>query len=305
MKIEISRYPDTNYVRLKDSIARYTGTKKNHVAVGNGADDLILLITALFGKRIIIPTPSFITYALAAKTIGKKIKYVNCLQKGYFEIPKIHLQKNDVLWIHNPNNPLGEYTSIENILSKISGNGLIVIDEAYIEFVGKQTVNPKLFHKPNLIILRSFSKGWPLAGLRVGYTITNPKLTKKIESNRLMFPINSIASELVPIILEKDNFFKKERIKTCENCRKLINIFQEYKIPTSDTVANFFCAKFSNRQQAIQFYKKMAKYNVRLLPPNDKEFIGLPSNYLRICTPMSQHMPQMKHAIKNTLSEIN
>lgn len=300
-KANVSRYPDFKYQKLKQSIARYAGVKLNQVTVGNGADDLIFLITALFGKKMIVPTPCFITYGLTAKTIGKKIEYLNTMKNGTSKVPKIRLKKNEVLWIANPNNPLGEFEPIKTILSKISGSGLIVIDEAYIEFTGNGKINSTLLKKSNLVILRSFSKGWPLAGMRVGYAISNVKIIQKIENNRLLFPVNSVATELIPELLKKKSFFESERKKARNACSEISNTFQKHGYQTSNSVTNFFCVQFPTSRNAMQFYKNMKKLGVRLLPPSDPEFNGLPANYLRICTPKLSDIARIKKAVLKAL----
>jgi len=302
--VNISQYPDPLYSNLKKCIAKYCGISSNNIAVGNGADDLIQLITSVFGKRIVIPTPCFITYSLSAKTLRKKIKFINCIKKGRFKLPKIRLKKYDILWIANPNNPLGEYLPIEEILSKISGNGITIIDEAYIEFTGKQKVSPHLLKKSGLIILRSFSKGWPLAGLRVGYVISNPAVIRQLENQRLLFPVNAVANTLVPILLEKNKLYQIEREIARKTSLDFVKIFQNSGLRTSNSVTNFFCVQFQNTIQAARFYREISKQGVRILPPNDKEFVGLPSNYLRICIPKIKNVSRMKAAIKKTLQTL-
>jgi histidinol-phosphate aminotransferase len=203
----INRYPKMLGGLLPDALTAYTGKSKEQIVIGNGSDDLIELIIKIFthpNEQILIPIPSFPGYWYAAKNLDKEVIFVNRDNEFGLDIDSI-LQKITskvkVIFIANPNNPTANLIPC-HILAKLiqQVNCLIVVDECYYEF-SQETVADLIDMCPNLIILRSFSKGFGLAGLRLGYAITNAELASRLRNSTQLFGVNTLAQAAAITVL--------------------------------------------------------------------------------------------------------
>lgn len=212
--IESNRYPDGAYIELKQAIAHYVNESANldtpvtsdRISVGNGSDELIrslLIATCLGGEgSILIANPTFSMYGILAQTLGIPVVAVGRSQAN-FEIDLAAAQ-NALKQTHNPpiravfavhpnsptSNPLTP-KELEWLLS-LPENILVVIDEAYFEF-SQTTVVAQLQHRPNWVVLRTFSKAFRLAAHRVGYAIATPELITALEKIRLPYNLPSFS----------------------------------------------------------------------------------------------------------------
>jgi len=224
--MEFNRYPDSSCTELKKAISGYTGISTDSIAIGNGSDELINVLLQTFinpGDAIAVDNPTFSMYKIYGTVSGARIleyslgsnfemkldEFISCIQK---EKPKI-------IFICNPNNPTGgrlELPEIEQILTK--ADGIVVIDEAYFEFSGVTALG-FLSRYDNLIILRTFSKAFGLAGLRVGYMLANPSAVSYIDRVRSPFNVNAFAQAAAVEVLKNIDTVT-ERIEIIKSERK-------------------------------------------------------------------------------------
>jgi histidinol-phosphate aminotransferase len=192
----IGLYPDPRATGLKSAVAGYVGVKAECVAIGNGSDELMELACKAFldpGDQVLIPLPTFAMYELACRSNGGVPKFFPLPD---FKWPakelKRALEGTKLAFFGRPNNPTGNGISLEGLLELLKSGKMIIVDEAYVEFAGKSVARlaPKF---ENLLVLRTFSKAFGLAGLRVGYAVGNPKLIEVLESIRAPFNVNRIA----------------------------------------------------------------------------------------------------------------
>lgn len=205
-KLVFNRYPDGMAKDLKKAIAKYTETQLEGVLVGNGSDELIQLILLTFGglkKSVIIHPPTFSMYQIAARLTDTSVVQVPLLHGLHLDTdemlkaaisPEAH-----VIIVCNPNNPTGSLFPREEILRLVRESGkIVVVDEAYAEF-SEQTLIPEIENFPNLVIMRTFSKAFGMAGLRLGYLLGQPKTISLINRVRQPFNVNSF-SQMVGIL---------------------------------------------------------------------------------------------------------
>lgn len=181
-----SRYPDPTADELRREIAKYTGVDYRNVICGNGSDELIQLLLQTFagpGKRVLIPVPTFAMYHIYSRTTGSIP--VHLPMDEAYQVPVEELIREmanpdtRVTFLVTPNNPTGSIVSLETIEYILDrSTGLVVVDEAYIEF-GGHTAVPLLEKYNNLVILRTFSKV-ALAGLRIGYLLAGPEVVTEL-----------------------------------------------------------------------------------------------------------------------------
>ncbi|ODA42313.1 histidinol-phosphate transaminase [Desulfosporosinus sp. BG] len=201
-KLMFNRYPDGMAQDLKNAIAEYTRISSAGILVGNGSDELIQLILLTFGglgKSMIIHPPTFGMYQISAHltdTAVVEVPLLNGLDLNTEQMLKAALSPEaHVVIICNPNNPTGTLFSREEILQLVRESGkIVVVDEAYAEFSG-ETLIPEIENYPNLVILRTFSKSFGMAGLRLGYLLGQPETIAWINRARPPFNVNSFSQK--------------------------------------------------------------------------------------------------------------
>ncbi|MBV51573.1 MAG: histidinol-phosphate transaminase [Nitrospinae bacterium] len=204
---QLNRYPDPDSKKLKDSIAKRLNTDTSRLVIGNGSDEIILLLLQVFcseGDSIIFPDPTFAMYAIIAKGLG--VKPVNIPLNDHWDFDADELlkvaehNKSRIIFLSYPNNPTGNCFS-ENQVRKVVENfsGIVVVDEAYYDFARKSFVGEINKHN-NLVVLRSLSK-IGLAGLRVGFGVADPLIIDQINKVRLPYNSNTVSQTLAEYLI--------------------------------------------------------------------------------------------------------
>jgi histidinol-phosphate aminotransferase len=215
----INRYPESTCFYLRDRVAKNFKINPDSIVFGNGSDEIITLaLKAFIDKKdeVIIAYPSFLVYQIQAEIFGAKVikvpleNYSYCLGK----IAKKITKKTKIIFIANPDNPTGTYINqekMDDFLKKVPKDVLLFFDEAYFEFAPEDF--PKsieiLTRRKNMIIARTFSKAYGLAGLRIGYGITSEKIAQLLNKVREPFNVNRIAQVSAQAALENKDFVKK------------------------------------------------------------------------------------------------
>lgn len=265
--IETNRYPDGSHLKLKEAIAEYvnkvTSSAKisaRNISVGNGSDELIrsLLIATCVGSdsSILTAEPTFSMYSILAKTLG--IPVVNVGRKEVnFEIDitaaqdTINQTKNPsvrVVFVVHPNSPTGNaLTSIElSWLRSLPDYILVVIDEAYFEF-SQISIVEELNQHPNWVILRTFSKAFRLASLRIGYAIAHPEVIINLEKVRLPYNLPSFSQASAKLVLNHSEDLLSFIPEILRERSKLFTAFAEIPgLKVWESSANFFYVRLTN-----------------------------------------------------------
>lgn len=207
------RYPDAEARELREAIAAYTGLSAENVFVGNGSDELILnlFLTFAVGGRVLIATPTFGMYRIHTVIAGAEPVAVN-RDPDFAVDPERLLQAAQevpakVMVLCSPNNPSGNTIPPETVEQVLTGfDGIVVLDEAYFEFCGKSSVS-LLGRYPNLVVLRTFSKAFGLAGLRVGYMLAHPDVIDAVWRVKQPFNVDAFAQLAARTVLENRSLF--------------------------------------------------------------------------------------------------
>jgi histidinol-phosphate aminotransferase len=212
----LSEYPPSDYRRLLEAASRTYGVTTDELLVGAGADEILDLIGKSFlpaGGRAVIPSPTYAMYRVVTEQRAATVDLIPRLgpSEGYaLALPatRAAAARADVLWLCSPNNPTGvpePDSAIERLLDEIAADAanagrpptIVVLDEAYAEFVGRSLLNVRLRH-PNLVVVRTASKAYALAGLRVGFAIAQPATIARIAVYR---PPGSISTVSVSVVI--------------------------------------------------------------------------------------------------------
>lgn len=247
-KLFINRYPDTDALKLIHAISECYKVSPKNITCGVGSDELIdcILLSMLEeDDKVLIPYPSFSMYSeYVFLNSGIAIKVPLNLEFGYdVERMKQVIQREQpkVIFICNPNNPTGCIMTREDIKSILEiSQGVVVVDEAYEDFTNQPiTMIPDINHYPNLIVLRTFSKAYALAGARVGYALANEALIKVINTVKSPYNLNVFSQCIATWAIQNKELFKANAKRIIEQRSYIEQGIQElgYKIYPSE--ANF------------------------------------------------------------------
>jgi histidinol-phosphate aminotransferase len=255
----VNEYSDASYTALREALASYNGCEPAQVVIGAGADELLDMIAKLFlnnGDKAITVTPTYPVYAISTQLLGATMLSVPRGPAPDFAVDPAQLaqtalaQQAKVVWLCNPNNPTASgipLSAIEDLLERLEGKAAVVIDEAYYEF-WQQTALPLVERYPNLLVVRTFSKAFSMAGARVGYVLAQAQTAYYLNQVR---PPNSVGNlsvlmaqdaltpaglaemrERVDFLLKEKVAFVKELERYCEEIYPSVSNFVLVRIGT-------------------------------------------------------------------------
>jgi len=285
----LSIYPDSESIKLKKSIQRYTKISFSQIVVGNGATEIIYNFCKAFLSSktpVLIPIPTFGEYEIAAKLTGAKVIFFNTMDlKRDINDFISQLPKKGCTFICNPNNPTGFLLS-KNDIKKIiitakKKHTLVFLDECFIELVPDhdESIISWIKYFDNLFILRSFTKSYGLAGIRIGYGLGPTKLISVLNQIKIPWNVSGLAQKAALTAISTPSYLQKTKklIKTesnflKENISKLKN-FEPY-----DSTTNFILIKSKIKSKIIK--KKLLKN--KILIRDCSNFRGLDDFHIRI-----------------------
>jgi threonine-phosphate decarboxylase len=287
-----SIYPDNEHKILKEKIINYLdgGLTYDSISIGNGATELIYNFARAFvRKQVIIPYPTFCEYELSSRKVGAKIKHVP-LRDWKLDVRGIleKTRNSDAIFLCNPNNPTGlfSYHLVEKLIEEIDPSIKILIDESFIEFVDEKK-HPRSFIEKinefrNIVVLRSMTKSFGLAGLRLGYSISHPSTEKKISNNRITWNINGLAQLAGITALDNLSHLRKARkIVTTE--RELIHERINHNLRSFSAIksdVNFYLIRLSHGRSRQIRDLLLRKYGILVRECSD--FKGIGDKYIRV-----------------------
>ena len=252
-------YPDGDSRLLKKTISEVFKLNSEQIICGNGSDDILSVICQTFGREkgeVICNEFGFIYYPIISRAAGAEVITAksNGVSISCDNILKKISNKTNLIFLANPNNPTGSIIfrdELESFINKIPKNIILVLDGAYSEFIVEKnyTDGLDLVKKfPNLIITRTFSKIFALAGLRLGWAYSNKEIIDLLEKVRGPFNVNSIAQKMGSIILRDKKFLKKSIDHNLKWQKKLPRIINEIGLQAYETYTNFVLVKVNKRK---------------------------------------------------------
>lgn len=269
--LEYSRYPNANSVKLSETVASFWGLNRSNIVIGNGSDELIDYLIKAFsekGRRIITSVPSFAMYKIYSLINDANFVEIP-LEQNNFSLNKDKIleeakrEDSSIVFIAYPNSPTGNYFEECEIIKIIEESGcLVVVDEAYYEFGGK-TFIPLLSRYNNLVILRTFSKAFSLASLRVGYLLSNSEIVNEIRKVKSPFNVNSFSQLAAQVVFENKDILKERINKIIEERERLtvrINKIPPFKTYPSQT--NFVFVEVGPKEKLDLVYNWLIEHGI-------------------------------------------
>lgn len=264
------RYPEFTPRALLEQLGAHYGWNPDGILVGNGSNELIQAAMAVTLDRddaVVAPAPTFSLYRLMAAVLGARYHGVPLGPNFRYDLPAMLDMVEDVtarvLVLNTPNNPTGSTLSRAEILQALEAtSGLVMVDEAYVEFGGESAV-PLLADQPRLVVLRTFSKALGLAGLRFGALLAHPALTREIAKGKLPYNVNLVTLEAAAVALERADLVEQRVQRTiATRDRTMAALRQLPGLTVFDSAANFFLVRSSVMPATALFRRLFDEYGI-------------------------------------------
>ena len=305
-----ARYPDSSGTFLRETLSNKFRINKNRIILGSGSDQIFEFICKSYlkkGDEVIVPKYSFIIYRIYSKMNGAKVIYSkeNNFTVSVSDIIKRVTRKTKIVFLANPNNPTGTYIIKKDLLflrKKLRSNILLVVDDAYFEYVKQKDYLPalKIFSNyKNVIVTRTFSKIYGLAGLRVGWGDGSKEIIDVLNKIKPPFNVNRAALFAASAAV-KDNTWLKKEIKHVNNWnKKMFKEFKKMKIETNKSFSNFLLINFNKvKTKSSRVFKILAKAGILV---RKMDIYGI-KNSLRITIGKSEENRKLIFKLKKILN---
>ncbi len=279
--LNLSKYPDSKAKFLRKEISKKFNCDLNKIICGAGSDEIIQMICQLFlnpKDEVILPQYSFLMYRIYSKIVGAKVVFANEInfKVSVKEILKNVTKKTKIVFIANPNNPTGTYLKKKEVIDlrkRLNNNILLVIDDAYAEYMKNPDYSSGLDlfkSKDNVFILRTFSKIFGLASLRVGWGYGSKKIINALNTIKPPFNVNSIAQLAAAESLKDKKFISKSIKHNLIYAKKIKMFLENYNIFSNPVTANFLLLDFEKcKYSANYLYNKLKNKGIILRSTED------------------------------------
>ena len=312
---DLGRYPDSNGFELKKVLAERLGVPADWITLGNGSNDILELAARAVAQaddEVIFSRHAFAVYPLATQAVGAKSIEVAPTSSYGHDLPamlaavKASGPKAKLVFVANPNNPTGSYLpakEIEEFLLALPGDVVVVLDEAYNEYLApEQRYDAIAWVKrfPNMILSRSFSKAYGLAGLRIGYGVAQPHLTDLLNRIRQPFNVNSLAQAAAIAAFQDSAFLQKGFEVNRAGYAQLTKAFDQLGLAYLPSAGNFVLVKVGDDDEAgSRINLALLKCGIIVRPVGN---YGLPQ-WLRISIGLPEENAAFLDALKDILAK--
>ncbi len=305
--IIIERYPDSEATEFRQCLSAKLGVAPDNILAGSGAVELIRLIALTYfrpGDSVLILEPTFGECRVACQIVGAGVVKQWGREEENFA-PRIEETVNLIrqrhprgVFICNPNNPTGQYLSRQDVemILDICGEGLLILDEAYIAFVAESWSSIDLISRGNIVIVRSMTKDYALAGLRLGYAVANEEIINTLRRVCPPWNVNVVAQKAGVVVLEDADYLERCQRETTKAKRFLMDELDRIGFTLVPSSANFFLVKVTSAQY---FRSALLRYGILV---RDCTSFGLPQ-YVRIAARTMPECQKLLSAIREMRSK--
>ena len=314
--IETARYPDGNGFVLKSALADHLGVTKAQITLGNGSNDVLELIARAFAgsnDEIIFSQYAFAIYPIVTQAINAKAVKVPAKNWGH-DLDAMSVAVNGatkVIFIANPNNPTGTWLTEKQLLGflqKVPRKVLVVMDEAYFEYASDARMGVadypnaiKLLPRfPNLIVTRTFSKAYGLAGLRVGYSVSHEDIADLLNRVRQPFNVNHLGMVAAAAALDDGEYLQRSLQMNCEGLKQLQDGFNALGLEYIPSCGNFLSVEVGEKDgdSAANIYEALLREGVIVRPVAN---YNMP-NHLRVSVGLASENERFLKALTKAMT---
>ena len=265
-----NRYPDEAIERLCGTIATVHGVEPENITLGCGSTELLRMAAEAFlgpAQNLVMASPTFGSIAFAAKLVGAEVRNVALTHDYAHDLPAMLAHsdsKTSIMYVCNPNNPTGTLTpksDLDAFLPKVPAGTFAVIDEAYHDYVAPSgayaSCVPRAVVDRRLIVTRTFSKAYGLAGLRIGYAVSSKETAKRLAARRLPGSINAVAARVAQAALEDSTYVKKIAALNANDRQEFFNQTNARMLRCLESHTNFVLLRtFLNGKETSQMLRE-------------------------------------------------
>ncbi len=297
-----NRYPDPMQHKIKEKISKVKNISSNQIFIGNGSDEPIDLLFRCFCEpavdNVIVFPPTYGMYEVSANINNVILKKILLTEDYQLDLPALEEAidlNTKIIWICSPNNPTGNSISRQDIEMVLNNfDGLVVIDEAYINFSRQQSFLKDLNDYPNLVVLQTMSKAWGLAGLRMGMAFASPEIIAYLNKIKSPYNISQPIQDIMFTALDEIGMVNDMIVELVASRKKLeeslLSLTQVVKVFPSD--ANFLLVKFT---EAKKIYDHLLSMGIVV---RDRSSQPLCENTLRLTVGTDKENIKLVEAIK-------
>jgi histidinol-phosphate aminotransferase len=300
---EIQNYPDPAARKLKAALAKKHGVSDENILVAAGSESIIAILCRTFFRKddeAITANATFIGFLVQANIRGISLKKVPVTPDFRFDVDAIAEAVTDrtkMIYIANPNNPTGTYITkkeFEKLVKAVPDDVIVIMDDAYFEYALEIEDYPHAidYHFGNVVVLRTFSKAYGLAGLRVGYAIGPKELIKNMNKTKLTFEPDALGQAAALAALEDEEFITKSIHVAKKGKAELYQFFDDHDISYVRSIANFVLLICEDQESAKRMTQAMLEKGVILRRTN---MFGLP-HCIRITIGTEENMQHFKQS---------
>lgn len=299
-------YPSGDAFHLRCKLAERFGKDPDQFIVGNGANEVIAFVIKAFceqGDNIITADKTFAVYEWVAEFSGLETRLVPLKDYGFDEETMLEMtdSRTKILFVCNPNNPTGTYwnkAKLTRFLNRVDGKHIVVIDEAYFEFVEKSDFpdGMKLIEEyPNLVVFRTFSKMYGLAGLRIGYLAGSLQVVAAVRKTCIVYSVNTVAQEAALAAVDQDDHVMRTRRLVSRGKGFLTRELTRLGLPCISGEGNFLMIRLPFSDTLA--YRKLMKQGIMVRTMTGFRF----PNHIRVTVSTDQAMAAFINALENIL----
>jgi histidinol-phosphate aminotransferase len=311
---ELARYPDANGFDLKRALAARHGVAPGQVTLGNGSNDVLVLLAECFlgpGLEAVYSRYAFAVYALAVQATGATHRVADALPADHAQplghdlaaMAALVTENTRIVFIANPNNPTGTWLeggALERFIAALPSHVIAVVDEAYFEYVSAPAYPDTtrwLARYPNLVVTRTFSKAFGLAGLRIGYAVSGLEVADLLNRVRQPFNTSSVAQAGALAALEDTPHLTRSVALNAEGLRRVASACGELGLGVVPSVGNFLLVDLG--RDAMPVFEALLREGVIVRPVGN---YGLP-NHLRISIGLAAENDRLVKALAKVLRQ--
>lgn len=283
---------------LIEKLAKKHNIPEEKIFLTAGADEAIQMFIHAYGNHTYAFTPTYIVYSDALK-FGKNFSEVYCFKDDKFEVSPDKIEDATLIFLANPNNPSG-FTSKEKVLELVQNNShaKVVIDEAYGDFADLSVID-QIKNFPQMAVFKSFSKGYSLAGNRIGYIIANPEIIGVVKNKTQWSNVSYLSVGAAMTALDNEDHFKEMREEIIGRRDDFMNFLKKQNFFFLPSKINAVVLKFSDENEANKFVEFLSENNIIVSHGNGNSNIGMDKSFVRIAIGNGEHMEKVKEVVNN------
>ncbi len=310
---QVTRYPDGAGFELKSALAKRHGVDRDTITLGSGSSEVIELVARVFvapGDEVLFSQHAFAMYPIITQAVGGQVVEVPACEWGHDlkAMAAAISEKTRIVFIANPNNPTGTWLghdALQRFLAEVPEQIVVVIDEAYFEYATEADTGTDAYPDatqwleafPNLVVTRTFSKAFGLAGLRVGYSLSSPVIADLMNRIRPPFNVNTPAQVAALATLDDPHYLQQSLAVNTAGMRQLTKGFEKLGLASIPSITNFVSVEVGDNARVV--YDALLKRGVIVRPVAN---YGMP-RHLRVSIGTEQENRHFLSALTAILSE--